>query len=132
MASEPQFFVDRSLGRIVVPKLLREAGLQVITLAEHYGMPRDQDVADVEWIEECSRNHWIALMKDARIRRRPAEKEAVSRHSVRCFCLARADLTSAEMARRYISNMGKILAACTERGPYVYAVHTKTITRLEL
>jgi hypothetical protein len=56
VASKPQFFVDRSLGRIEVPGLLREAGLQVTTLAEHYGMPRDQDVADVEWIEECSRN----------------------------------------------------------------------------
>jgi hypothetical protein len=132
VASKPQFFIDRSLGRIEVARLLREAGLQVITLAEHYGMPRDQDVADVEWIEECSRNQWIALMKDARIRRRPAEKQAVIRRSVRCFCLARADLTSAEMARRYIANVDRILAACTERGPYIYAVHAKTIRRLDL
>jgi hypothetical protein len=132
VASEPQFFIDRSLGRIVVPKLLREAGLQVITLAEHYGMPRDQDIADVDWIEECSRNEWVALMKDARIRRRPAEKQAVISHSTRCFCLARADLTSAEMARRYIVNLVKIRAACVEPGPYIYAVHAKTISRLDL
>jgi hypothetical protein len=58
VASKPQFFIDRSLGRIEVPRLLREAGLQVITLAEHYGMPRDQDVADTERIEDCSRNQW--------------------------------------------------------------------------
>jgi hypothetical protein len=132
VATEPQFFIDRSLGRIAVPKLLREAGLQVITLAEHYGMPRDQDVADVEWIEECSRNQWTALMKDARIRRRPAKKQAVIRHSVRCFCLARDDLTSAEMARPYIANVDRILTACSERGPYIYAVHAKTIRRLDL
>lgn len=35
-----RFFVDRSLGRIAAPKLLREAGRALITLAEHYGVPR--------------------------------------------------------------------------------------------
>ncbi|MGF1667658.1 MAG: hypothetical protein ACFCVC_15475 [Acidimicrobiia bacterium] len=32
--------MDRSLGRKKVPTLLREAGVSLITLAEHYGVPR--------------------------------------------------------------------------------------------
>ena len=132
MAGQPTFFLDRGLGRIVVPQLLRAAGLSIVTLAEHYGMPRDQTVTDVEWIGECARRDWVALMKDARIRRRPAEKEAIIQHSIRCFCLARADLTSDEAARRYLVNLDRILAACAESGPYVYAIHARTITRLEL
>lgn len=40
----PDLFVDRSLGRIKVPSLLRAAGLRLITLAEHYGVPTSQSV----------------------------------------------------------------------------------------
>jgi hypothetical protein len=35
----PRLFIDRSLGRIAVPRLLRADGWDVITLSEHYGMP---------------------------------------------------------------------------------------------
>ncbi len=44
----PKFFVDRSLGRIRVPGLLREAGWSLVTLAEHYGIPQDEQIADLE------------------------------------------------------------------------------------
>jgi len=47
-AGLPELFVDRSLGRKQVPKILRAAGLNLRTLAEYYGMPRDQEVEDVE------------------------------------------------------------------------------------
>jgi len=112
--------------------MLRDAGLDVITLAQHYGMPRDQSVTDIEWLEECSHRGWVALMKDGRIRRRPAERRAITEHSVRCFCLARGDLTSAEAAGRYLRNLQRILIACTHDGPYVYAVHSDKIVRLAL
>ena len=42
----PELFLDRSLGRIKVPQLLRDAGLNLVTLAEHYGVPTDESVAD--------------------------------------------------------------------------------------
>jgi hypothetical protein len=37
-ASLPLVFIDRSLGRIAVPQLLRAGGVGLITLAEHYGV----------------------------------------------------------------------------------------------
>jgi hypothetical protein len=41
----PRFFVDRSLGRRAVPEALRAGGWDLITLAEHYGMPADEQIA---------------------------------------------------------------------------------------
>ena len=75
----PRFFLDRSLGRNAVPEALRADSWDIVTLAEHYGVPADEQVADVDWIEEAARQGWPILMKDKRIRHRPAEIDAVSR-----------------------------------------------------
>lgn len=47
----PDLFLDRSLDRIVVPNPLRAAGLRLVTLDEHYGIPDDEDVTgeDSAW-----------------------------------------------------------------------------------
>jgi hypothetical protein len=58
----PRFFLDRSLGRKAVPEALRADGWDLITLAEHYGMPADEQVADTEWIEEAAKRGWPILM----------------------------------------------------------------------
>ena len=50
-AGLPDLFVDRSLGRIAVPGILREAGLRLVTLAERYGIPQDEKVTDERWLE---------------------------------------------------------------------------------
>ena len=41
----PRFFLDRSLGRKAVPEGLRMDGWDIVTLAEHYGVPADEQVA---------------------------------------------------------------------------------------
>lgn len=51
----PDLFLDRSLGRIKVPQLLRSAGLRLTTLAEQYGIPADEQVADAEWLALAGR-----------------------------------------------------------------------------
>src|SRR4029450_880234 len=63
----PDLFLDRSLGRIKVPRLLRAAGLRLVTLSEHYTIPADEDVADDEWLELAGSRGWAVLMKDTRI-----------------------------------------------------------------
>ena len=94
----PRFFLDRSLGRKAVPEALRADGWDVITLAEHYGIPADEQVADTDWIEEAAKHGWPILMKDKRIRHRQAEITAVTEHKARCFVITRGDLPSADMA----------------------------------
>ena len=53
-AQLPDVFLDRSLGRVKVPQLLRDAGLRLLTLAERYGIPADEGVSDEEWLAEVA------------------------------------------------------------------------------
>lgn len=123
----PDLFLDRSLGRIKVPQLLRVTGLRLTTLAEHFGVPADEVVTDAEWLALAGRRGWVVFMKDTRVRYRPAEQAAVRAHAVRCFCLARQGLPADEMARRFLANLPAITAACGEPGPFIYAVHASRI-----
>ena len=125
-----RFFLDRSLGRKAVPGALRGDGWDLITLAEHYGMPADEQVADTEWIEEAAKRGWPILMKDKRIRHRQAEIAAVVEHKARCFVITRGDLPSADMVQRFITNKGAILVAAAQPGPFIFSVQTDRISRL--
>jgi len=126
----PDLFLDRSLGRIVVPSLLRAAGLRLTTLAEHYGVPADENVPDTTWLDLAGARGWVVFMKDARVRYNLAEREAVKAHGVRCFCLSNQNRTGEAMAARFLDNLGAIVAACVTEGPFIYAVHRTRIERL--
>lgn len=128
----PHFFLDRSLGRIQVPQLLRTAGLELTTLAEHYGIPADEQVADEDWLHLAGTEGWAVLMKDDRIRRRSEERAALLDAGVRAFVLTSGNFRAPEMAQRFIDNAGRMAAACAEPGPFLYAVHANRITRLSL
>ena len=131
-AGLPDLFLDRSLGRITVPGLLRDAGLRLLTLSEHYGIPADEEVPDEEWLELAGLRSWAVLMKDKRIRYNRRERDVVRTFRVRCFCLSSQRLTGEEMARRYLRNLDAITRACQEDGPFIYAVHHNRIERLAL
>jgi PIN like domain len=127
---QPKFFLDRSLGRVAVPMLLRAAGWNLVTLAEHYGVPQDEQVADTKWIQDAATFGWPILMKDKRIRYRPAEIDAVIQYEAQCFVITRGDLPSAEMASRFMTVRQAIFEAVTTPGPYIYAVQADRIDRL--
>jgi hypothetical protein len=128
----PDLFLDRSLGRIKVPGMLRAAGLRLTTLAENYGIPADESVADTTWLEHAGTNGLVVFMKDARIRSRRVERETVQRFSVRCFCITRQGLTADAMAGRYLHHLPAITKACETPGPFFYAVHENRIELLDL
>jgi hypothetical protein len=127
---QPRFFLDRSLGRKAVPEALRANGWDVVTLAEHYGMPADEQVADTEWIEEAAKRGWPILMKDKRIRHRQAEIDAVVAHAARCFVITRGDLPSDEMVARFTANKAAIHGAAARPGPYIFSVQIDRLSRL--
>ena len=112
-----KFFIDRSLGRIAVPELLRAAGWNLITLAEHYGVPADEQVEDIRCIEDSAKMGWVVLMKDKRIRYRHAEIAAVIDHQAKCFVITRGDLTSSAYAERFIANQRTIFEVSALAGP---------------
>ncbi|MHB1739112.1 MAG: PIN-like domain-containing protein [Actinomycetes bacterium] len=131
-AGLPDLFLDRSLGRHQVPNLLRREGLRLRTLSEAYGVPADESVADVEWLELAGRNRWVVFMKDTRIRYRPAEREILLGHEVRAFCLTGGNLRAASMAEHFLGNIEEIARVSAAPGPFLYAVSHKRIARLDL
>jgi hypothetical protein len=126
----PRFFLDRSLGAVVVPTLLRTAGFEVETMRERYGERRAQTVADTDWLADVGAAGLVVLMKDKRIRTRPAEQRAVVRYGIRCFCLARGNLTGEQMAASFVSMRSRILTACGEPGPFLWSVSSSGLRRL--
>ncbi|MDQ3630736.1 MAG: hypothetical protein M3417_05570 [Actinomycetota bacterium] len=129
-ASAPEFFIDRSLGRRVVPEALRAAGASVVTMADAYGERVGQGLSDEEWLRDSGTNGWVVLMKDAKVRYRPAQLEAVRRFEVRAFCLANANLRGVDQAARLTANLDRIVRASAQPGPYIYGVYADAIRRL--
>lgn len=128
----PDLFLDRSLGRVQVPTLLRAAGLRVHTLSEEYGVPADEDVPDTEWLAHAGQNGWPVLMKDERIRYRPAERAAVIAFGVQAFCLTNGNLRAAAMAEQFLAMIDRIATACGDPGPFLYAVSASGLRSIEL
>ena len=58
------FFVDRSLGRKIIPGALRDAGEEVRIHDEHF----PQDAKDEVWLAEAGKQGWVVLTKDKNIR----------------------------------------------------------------
>lgn len=128
--SPPEFFVDRSLGRRLVPDSLRAAGAVVYTMADVYGERIGQGLNDEEWIGDAGRRGWIVLMKDAKVRYRPSERQALVEHGVRAFCLTNANLRGAEQAERFVTNLARIIRAAERPGPYIYGVYSDGVRLL--
>ena len=55
------FFVDRSLGRRIIPDALRAANAQVELHDDHF----PQDARDQTWLAEAGKRGWVVLTKDS-------------------------------------------------------------------
>jgi hypothetical protein len=130
-ASPPEFFIDRSLGRHVVAKALRDAGAVVHAMADVYGERIGQGLPDEEWLRDAGKRGWVVLMKDAKIRYRPAELQVLIDHGLRAFCLTNANLRGVEMAARFVDNLPRVVRVAQERrGPYIYGVYSDGVRAL--
>jgi hypothetical protein len=67
------FFVDRSLGRHIIPNALRDAGALVELHDDHFS----QDAKDQVWLAEVGKRGWVVLTKDKRLRYRALETNAL-------------------------------------------------------
>jgi hypothetical protein len=128
----PDRFLDRSVGRHQVATALRREGLRVRTLAEVYGVPADEEVLGVEWLQRCGDEGWVVLMKDDRIRYRPAERETLVRAGTRAFCLSSGNLRAAEMAELFVGRLAEVVVACADPGPFLYTISRQGIRAVTL
>lgn len=128
--AQPEFFIDRSLGRKHLAAALRELGLTVHTMASVYGEHEAQKLPDEVWLGDVGKRNWVVLLKDDAIRRRPAERDALMRAGVRAFCLTNARLRADEQTERFVSNVNRILQRTRKPGPYIYGVYEGRLERL--
>ena len=94
VGSPPEYFVDRSLGKVTAGRL-RDRGWSVHLISDEY--PDDaRSTKDEDWIARGCRRGWVLLTKDKAIRFRSTELAALAPGSF-LFSLARADLNVDEM-----------------------------------
>jgi len=117
----PELLLDRSLGGVAVPALLRAAGLTVHTLVEIYGSRADE-VADAEWLGHGGRQGWPVLLKDQRVRYRAAERAMLTVHGIKAFCLTGGDLRPVVLAEQFLRVREEVALACTRPGPSLQAI----------
>lgn len=127
---QPEFFVDRSLGRHLLPDALRKAGFVAHTLASVYGEARAQTIQDEDWLRDAGERGLVVLTKDGAIRRRPAELAVVKRHAVRMFCLPAGQLPGPEQTARFISNAHRMVQRSRKPGPWVCGVYEGQVRQL--
>lgn len=93
------FFIDRSLGSIVVPQALQQAGVHVEIHASHFA----DNTPDPVWLSHVGRQGWIVLMKDKHIRSRPHERQALIYAGVRAFVLVAGNILGREMGESFVN-----------------------------
>lgn len=108
------FFVDRSLGRKIIPGALRVAGEEVCVHDEHF----PQDTRDEVWLGDVGQHGWVVLTKDKHIRYRAVEIHALRAANVRAFVLtARGDLTGAEVGQIFVKALPAMKKLCRVTSP---------------
>lgn len=116
---ELEFLVDECLGRHDVPDALVRAGERVIRHDERFS----SGTQDAVWLAEIANNpSWVVLTKDAQIRRRPLELEALGNARARVFTLTSASLTGAQQAAAFVRALPKIKRLCKRKGPFIATV----------
>ena len=108
------FFVDRSLGRKIIPAALIQAG-EVVRIHDDL-FP--QDAKDEAWLTQVGKCGWIVLTKDTRIRYHAIEVNALRAAAVRAFVLtAKGDLSGQEMAGIFVKALPAIKKLCMRQPP---------------
>lgn len=107
------FFVDRSLGRRIVPAALREAGHSVVAHDDQF----KQDAPDEEWLAVAGDSGWLVLSADKAIRRTTNEIEAFKRHGVLAVFLTSGNLSGPDLATLFAHNANKIVKTLKSAKP---------------
>jgi hypothetical protein len=119
---ERTFFIDRCLGRNVVPGALRDAGANVEVMDDHFS----SDVEDRIWLPEVGRRGWIVLSKDASIRYNHIEVLALLRANTHAFLLTSAQCTGDQMAAAFVAALGQMFRIVGKFQPPVIASISKS------
>ena len=112
-------FVDRDLGRRIVPEALRAAGATVEVHDDHF----PQNTHDEVWLKEVGEKGWVVIRKDKDIRARTAERAALLSAGVRAFILRTGGLSGPQNGQILARAYPRIIKFCLgNRPPFVAGI----------
>ncbi len=115
----PVFFVDRCLGKHVVPDALRAAGAHVEVHDDCF----PQDALDEVWLPAVGQNGWAVLTSDYRIRYRQAARSAAIAAGVALFIFTGKRMRAAATADALVRALPQMMRLLeTERRPFIAKV----------
>ena len=118
------FFVDRQLGRFIVPEALRAAGAQVEAHDDHFA----QNTPDVEWLTKVGKWGWVVISKDQNIRRNPLELTAYEAAKVRGYFVTAAGASGPENAALLARCLpGMVRRSAGRSGPFLFSISRSTV-----
>lgn len=98
----------------------------------HPDWPLKQDALDEVWLPLVGNLGWVAVFRDRKIRYRPAERDALVRHSVRAVSITtKRDLTNVEKATLIGNSMAKI-EALAGKPPAYFTLNASGLRKQDL
>jgi PIN like domain len=97
------FFTDRDLGTRF-PEIVAAGGLEVKRHRDHF----PPDCPDEIWLETVGKEKWIAVTRNARIRYKPNELAAVTRHRVRLLVVI-GKVPFPQLAKHFVATAPRII-----------------------
>lgn len=127
---DPTFFVDRCLGRHLVPGALRALGWRIEGHADHF----EHNCPDPTWIRDVTGRGWIILTKDKKIRHRRLHLRDLMEARSIAFILTTGNTTAAENVAAFRAAHAGILAMiASERPPLIVTVTQRgSLTSIDL
>jgi hypothetical protein len=114
---EAIFYLDESIYSRVLAAAMLTAGAQV----RRVGVDVPCGSTDEEWLEIVGENHWIALMRDQKIRRRRLEIETLKVHGVAAFAFTGGQETAEQTAKTICPLLVKFAnMSVSEPKPFLY------------
>lgn len=113
------FFLDRSLGKELIAKALRDAKVSVEVHDDCFmSNARDED-----WLFEVGKRGWIVLTKDRRFHTRVLEITSIASSRAKVFKLTAANIQGTDMAAIFVKAIRKITrVAIGNPGPFIATV----------
>ena len=98
MLAEYPFFSDEDLGTKIFPVPLRDAGVRVEALTNHFPAGTN----DVDWIPMVAQREWVVLTHDRNMRYNTPERNSIMQSRLRVIVI-RGGSTRAEMAGIFLN-----------------------------
>lgn len=114
-----RLFLDRSTNSKQFAAGLREAGCDVVTIGERYGVAAAQDVKDTQWLSDASDDGRICVGADKAILSNQIELAAVLAYRARYVVFSNNNVTGRQQLALMVAVLDGVRTLAGREGPWV-------------